>query len=415
MIARNRLVSASLRILLAAAACLAAGCDMNTYGASQIPELSERERWEPWFVAAYRAEAIDDPVRRCLQYPSPPNLKWSPAIVEALCRDEHTPVPQVDTIKAFIDRKDWEGLDAHYDGYLKRHYSGEDPEYIVYRVFPRYGWRDEADMLRYTQRWLKAQPEDAYANLLHSQYLIWKAWDTRSEKFASEISPERMRRTIALAREASLLLKRAIKAEPRLLPAHKCLIEASALAGETDLIPHVLKAAAKQSPTNYYVRAEAAFYKSPMWGGSYAELNALAADAEPYVDRNPRLSLLDARSKTQLGRVRERGKHYGRSLKAARDALQYGPEYELLELATRVSDDIGFESETQVYLSQIVRFNWATKQALMRRGWLWEQNGFYPWALNDYRSALKITPNDAALAKRIRDIEAKAGQMRTAK
>jgi hypothetical protein len=407
MASRKTRISAALRLVMAVAASLIVGCDMKSFDASEIPVLSERQRWEPWFTQAYKAEAISDPVQRCIEYPSPPNLEWPPAMVEALCRDIFTQVPQADTIKAFIDEQDWKGLKAHYDGFLARHYSGEDSEQILYRVFPRYSWHDEADMAGYTERWLKAQPQDAYANHMRAHYLLWKAWETRGEGYARDITPERARQAVATARQASLLLKRAIKVEPRLLPAHDSLIEASALGDQLELIPHILEAAAKQSPENFYVRFQAANYMRLIWGGSYEKLDALAADAEPYLDRNPRLNMLLGKSKGQLAQVRTRGKHYGRALSAAREALEHGPDDEILELAILASDEVGFESETLVYLSQVARFNRSPKNQLLRRGWLWEQNGYYAWALSDYRAAQKIPLEDPDLNERIAEIERK--------
>jgi hypothetical protein len=396
---------AVLGLFLAMTVSLMAGCGLMQ--PSEIPELSERARWEPIFTAIYKAETIEDPVKRCIEYPSPPHLDWSPALVEALCRDIFTQVPQADTVKAFIDQRDWEGLNKHYDGYLARHYSGEDPELILSRVFPRYSWHDEADMVRYTELWLKAQPQNPYANHLRSQYLLWEAWETRGEGTIRNIAPERVHQAAALATEASLLLKRAIKAEPRLLPAYENLIEASALAGKTESIPAILDAAAKQSPSNFYVRSQASDYMRLIWGGSYADLDALAADAEPHLRRNPRLSLLFGKSKGQLAQARTRGKRYGRALKAAREALKHGPDNEALELAILASDEIGYESESLVYLSQTIRFNRDPENQRTRRGWLWEQNGFYSWALQDYRAALTISPDSVEMKKRIAQIEQK--------
>jgi Domain of unknown function (DUF4034) len=411
MIGQQARTLIAIRLFMAAAMAIAAGC--NAITASEIPELSERPRWEPLFVAGYKAEAIQDPIRRCMEYPSPPHLDWSKAMIEALCRDEFTQVPQSDTVKAFIDKRDWEGLKTHYDGFIERHYSGKDPERVLYRAFPRYSWRDEADMDGYTKRWLSAQPQSPYANHMRAHYLIWKSWDTRGSGFASQVSPENMRNTVALAREAGLLLRRAIKAEPRLLPAYESLIEASVLGEQRDLLPRILDAAAAQSPDNYYVRSKAANFMQLKWGGLTTDLIVLAADAKAHIDRNPRLGLLLEKNASQLANIRINGEHHGRALKAARKALKYGPDYQALQFAATASDEIGFESETLVYLSQIIRFNRAPKDELMRRGWLWEYNGFYPWALNDYRAALKIAPEDANVKKRIAETEQKAKSAQT--
>jgi tetratricopeptide (TPR) repeat protein len=386
-------------------ALLLSGCDFKPF---QISELSERSESELAFETIDRAEAIADPVQRCIEYPSPPQVQWSKSMIETFCHDVFMEVPQAVTVKAMIDQKDWKGLQAYYDGYLARHLAGEDPEAVLYRVFPANSWRDEDEADRYSRRWLQARPEDAYANTLRAKHLIRRAWVVRGSGFASEISTENMRKTIALAREASVLLTRAVKAEPRLMPAYQTLIEAYMLGERPELMRRALQVASQQSPSNYYVREEAGDYLRLIWGGTPAELDALADDARRHLDRNPRLSLLLANNTTQLGHARYRGKRYGRALAAARDALESGPDYSALQLGADASERVGYETETIVYLSQIIRFNRGPKDELMRRGLLFEANRFYAYALRDYRAALAITPDDSKIRERIAETERKA-------
>lgn len=400
----GRSLTLSLALLLSAS--LLTGCDYKPF---QFPELSKRSESEKQFERIDRAEAITDPIRRCIEYPSPPGVKWPAAMIEAFCRDVHTAAPRADTIKAMIDRQDWNGLRSFYDGHLARHLSGEDQELVLYRAFHASGWRNEDEAERYSRRWLRARPDDPYANTLRAMYLVRRAWETRGTGFAREVSSDNMRRTIALAREASVLLTRAIKVEPKLMPAYTTLIDAYVLGGRSDLMRRVAQAASQESPDNFYVRAAAAEYLRLIWGGTPAELQAIADDASDHVDRNPRLRLLLAKNKAELTYVRVSEKHYGRALSSAREALEYGPDNHALHLAVTASDEVGYESETIVYLSQIIRFNLATKEEWMQRGRLWEYNKFYSRALHDYRAALAIAPHDASIEQRIAETIRKAG------
>ncbi len=389
-------------ISLIATTMLITGCDITP---SEISELSEPKKWEKVIADIEHTYSIEDPLRRCIEHPSPPHLQWPKALVEALCRDEFTLVRQSDAIKPMIDKRDWEGLRAHYDGYLTRHYAKQDPERAIYRAIPTYSWRDEADMAGYTKRWLDAQPQDPYANTLRSRYLIWRAWKVRGDGFASTVSPEQDRESTKLAREASILLTRAIKQEPRLMPAYETLIEAYMLSGEPELMRRTLQIAARHSPDNYYVRATGASYLRLIWRGTPKELDALADDAKDHLEDNPRLSLLFANTKSQLAYIRSNGERHGRALTAARDALEHGPHFSSLSQAAFDSDKVGYEIEAIVYMSQLIRFEHEPKDALVGRGWRWERVGFYPRALRDYREALRIAPDDTSLKKRISEIE----------
>ncbi len=394
-----------VRLMLIAVAAFASSCDFTP---SQIPELSRRSRSKPVFLAMDKADGIAGPMERCIGYPSPPHLDWPAPMVEALCRDAFSPMPKADLLRTMIDKGDWAALHAHYDGFLARHRSGQDPEKLLYRSFPARSWRSEDEADRYSRRWLQARPLDPYANTLRAMHLMRRAWETRGGGFASEVSEQNARKTASLAREASVLLVRAIEAEPQLMPAYNALIEASMLGEQPRMMRQVLAAAAHRSPDNYYVRDAGANYLRLIWGGTRAELGSLAKEAEQRRDHNPRLGMLLARDTAQLAQARSRGERHGRALAAAREALAMGPDYATLQLAADASEKVGYEAETIIYLSQIIRFNREPRNELWRRGWLWESNGFHARALRDYRALQALLPDDATVRQRVDEVQRKA-------
>jgi len=394
----------SLRAFSVVAFALAcAGCDFRP---RQISELSERDRYEPILARIDRAEAIADPVERCIATPSPPHLAWPEAMIEAFCRDQFTPVAQAETVRGMIDRSDWDGLRAHYDGYLKRHLSAQDPELLLYRAFPAHSWRSAEEAERYTLRWLKARPDDPYANTLRARQLVAEAWRVRGGGFASAVPAVKMQRTAQLAREAAILALKAAKTQPKLMPAYQTLIEAYMLSDQPDSMRRTLAVAVAESPANYYVRGEAAHYMRLMWGGSYAELDVLAEAARPHFGDNPRLRMLAGGAKADLAQVRSQGEHPGRALAAARESLEAGPKLSTLSHAAELSDKIGYESETLMYLTQYIRFERDRKWALLYRAGIFEMGPWYDRALRDYRAALAFEPGDAKVQAHIARVEA---------
>lgn len=384
-------------------ACLLAGCDFKP---RQISLLSERQRYEPLLKAIDQAETIKDPVERCLQTPSPPHLEWPADMVEAFCRDQFTPVAQAEVVRGMIDTKDWRGLDTHYAGYLERHLSGEDPELLLYRAFPVSSWRSDEEADRYSRRWQQAQPDSAFANTLRARQLIVQAWQVRGNGFIKDIDPKNLRRSIGLAREASILTLKAIKTEPRLMPAYSILIEAYMLGGRSELMRRAAHNALLQSPYNYYVRAEAAGYMRLIWGGNPGELGRFADAAKPHIQKNPRLRMLQGNAEAELAATRWRGKRPGRALSAMREALEFGPNLTALNDAAYLSDELGYESETLVYLTQIIRFERGPKDALLYRASIWELGRWHDRALRDYRAAQVFSKNDKRIAERIARLEA---------
>jgi tetratricopeptide (TPR) repeat protein len=385
-------------------AILLAGCDFSP---RQIPVLSERQRYEPLLKAIDQAETIKDPIQRCIQTPSPPHLKWPADMIEAFCRDQFTAVAQADVVRGMIDRKDWRGLDAHYAGYLERHFSGEDPERLLYRAFPVSSWRSDEEADHYSRRWQQAQPDNAFANMLRAKQLMNQAWRVRGNGFINDVDPKNLSRAIKLAREASLLALKAIKSEPRLMPAYSTLIDAYMLGGQSRLMHRALKSALRQSPHNYYIRADAAIYMQLRWGGTPEELERLSKQAEPSLPHNPRLGILRGAADAERSTLRSQAKRHGRALSMIRQSLEAGPDPNALYSAAHLSDKVGYESETLIYLTQMIRFERDRRDSLLYRGGIWELGGWYDRALRDYRAAQVFTPDDKAIAKHIARVEAR--------
>jgi tetratricopeptide (TPR) repeat protein len=355
-----------------------------------------------------RAEAESDPIKRCLAYPSPPNLNWSPALIEALCRDKFTGGSFAAELKPMIDTRDWKKLDKYFAGFLERHYSGEDPEYRLYRAFPLISWENGADADRYTLRWVKGAPDSPYANTARAKILMSQAWEARGGDFIRNVPPERLRRAVDLARQASALLSRAIKQEPKLLPAYDIMMDAYALGGQPQMMRRALRAALRQSPTSYYLRATAATYMGPLWGGTLDELDALVKEARPQFARNPRLAMLIPYRGIEEGRVLCLQKRYGPALSLLREALAVGPSHQALACAENSASKLGYHVEGLIYLSQDIRFERAPRDELLLRARFWEWDGDYPRALRDLRAAAKLYPTDQSIAKKLMEAEKRA-------
>lgn len=381
------------------------GCDRKP---SAIPELSDRKEYEKIFAEIDRAEAEEDPIERCLIYPSPPHLDWSPALIDALCRDKFTGGSFAAELKPMIDAREWEKLDAHFAGFLKRHYSGEDPEYRIYRSFPLISWKNDDDAERYTLRWLKGAPTSPYANTARAKILMSEAWEIRGGEFAKDVPPERMRRAMNLARQASTLLSRAIKQEPRLLPAYEIIMEAYVLGGEPELMRRALKAALNQSPSSYYIRSTASAYMSQFWGGTLEEQDAMVEDARPHFAENPRLRLLTPYREVEKSRQAYVNEDYRSALPLLREALKSGPSYEPLSRARYSASKLGYHVEGLLYLSQNIRFERAPGEELMLRAKLWEWDRDYTRALRDLRTAVRIFPSSEEYARELAEVEKRA-------
>lgn len=378
------------------------GCQWFKHEPASLMNFKE---FQQHIAVVDEAEAIADPVKRCLHYPTPPTFNWSRPLIEALCADMHTPVDHLPDIKRMIDAKDWSGLEAHFTEILRRHYSGEDPEYLIYRSFPLYSWKSQQEADDYTLRWLKAAPDDAYANMTRGNLLSNRAWQVRGDSVASKTDNRQMKNAKQLAKEASALLRKASILQPRLLPAYRTLMNAEMLAGDSDKVGETFRQAIRKSPHSYYVRNTLINFLEPKWGGSLRDMDWVVEDSEPYLARNPRLALLRARRVGMDGERFLGREWYGNALDQYREALEFAPEDNALGTAANIAYRERRYVQAIVYSTQEIRFSRDRADALSKRGTALEKIGEPDRAYCDYRAAIEENPEEAWSKRRIPKLE----------
>jgi tetratricopeptide (TPR) repeat protein len=388
------------------------GCQWFKHEPASLIDFKE---FQQHIAIVDEAEAIADPVKRCLHYPTPPTFNWSRALIEALCADMHTPVDHLPKVKRLIDAKDWDGLEAHFTEILRRHYSGEDPEYLIYRSFPLYSWKSQQEADDYTLRWLKAAPDDAYANMTRGNLLTHRAWEVRGGGSSSEtdkrlgylgvVDKKQMKIAATFANEAQILLRKASIIQPRLIVAYNTLINAEMLAGDSEKISGTFDQARRQSPHTYYVRNTLMNFLEPRWGGSLREMDRLVDEAEPHVARNPRLALLRARHVSMAGNRFLEREWYGNALDQYREALEFAPEDNALGTAANIAYRERHYLQAIVYSTQDIRFSRDISYALAMRGSALEKIGEPKRAYCDYQAAIEDYPGENTARRRIPKLE----------
>lgn len=362
-----------------------------------------------WLANLQNAESETDALKQCLLHPSPPGMHWPDELLEQLCADFRTPVPQAGLLREHIDRSDWKGLRAHFDRVLAGHYA-DGPEFLLYRAFPIISWGSEEAADTYTRRWLAAQPDDPFANAMRAKFLLQRAWNLRGWEFSKDTPRERMSQVRGLAVEAIGLASRAIEVEPRLLPAYEFLIDAAGLLGDQEAAARALQSATRQSPHTYYVRDVALKYLHPKWGGSIEAMDALVAEAQRHVGRNPKLVLLRAqRADVEGNEVPD--DQPAAALEAFRRSLAFGPYYTSATSAATMARDAGQHADAVVFWSVALRYTREPVMILHNRGAAWERIGKADLAMRDFAAASAINPMDAGLPLSMAYVEQKRGNL----
>ena len=234
--------------------------------------------------AAAKANAIADPLARCLAFPDLPGNAWPAGLARAHCELGHGPRIRLDDVRALLDSGDTAQLEARYTADLERHFARE-PSEAIHRDFDDFDASDAADDV--SERWLAAVPFSAYAHMARARHLL---------ELGSVPAPLRppdravvdMKYSVDRARP---LLERAVAIEPRLLPAYRDQIGIAQFGADQAQATQAYAAASKHDPWCRYTTAWHIAAYSPRSGGSYAQMDRLAATLAPHVAQRPLLAL----------------------------------------------------------------------------------------------------------------------------
>jgi hypothetical protein len=251
-----------------------------------------------FFLQAKAADAIADPLARCLAFPDLPGTRWPAGLTQAQCQQAFGPRITLETLRDHFARGDFAGLDALFARDLERHFTEAHDE-VIHRDYAQIGSHSSWD--QFTQRWLQASPRSAYALAARGRYLEEAASVARGNRSAADTSRDAFRVMSGLAKQGIDHYRRALAIEPRLLPAHVGLIALAMLDGRGAERDAAIAAAAKVDPDCFGVAAQAAVALSPKWGGDARRQAAYLAQVAQAATRRPLLALVAAQPAIDAG------------------------------------------------------------------------------------------------------------------
>ena len=117
-------------------------------------------------VAAMRkADAIQDPLQRCLAYPDLPGNTWTPGVAQARCTMFLSPLPYtLDDIAGLLDKDAGAAtLDATFRQLLEAHYTVPAKREQITRLLDVFSDGDRAKAERTARRWTAVAPDSEFA------------------------------------------------------------------------------------------------------------------------------------------------------------------------------------------------------------------------------------------------------------
>ena len=232
-------------------------------------------------------------------------------------------IEQEAEIRALFKNERFGALSAMMDKYVSA--MEEDPV-DEFRLDSFLGIFTEAnpDTERLLLKWKETFPYNYQPYLALAEYYCNQGWESRGGRYAKDTSDEQFQGMHDHFQKAEENIVKALKIKPKLMPAYQLLINMyNAYKPEIEE-NQVIQAALELFPHSVLIWSSCITAKEPRWGGSYAQMQALAQEAEQYNTINPNLTKLYGRIAIDQSWYLKQDKKYNEAIALLKDALTFG-------------------------------------------------------------------------------------------
>jgi tetratricopeptide (TPR) repeat protein len=354
----------------------------STGPASAQPPMLSLEGYQKYFVAVMEAEALQDPLARCLAYPALPGNEWATGMVEALCALV-PPEGSLDESQAVLKQPGGGAeLDRRFAALLEAHYNDPKQKDRIFRAYDNFD--DSAQAAALAQEWVRQSPDSAYARTARAWQLIDQGWEARGKKFMRETPADKVRRMEKFFAASIPDLDFALKQNPRLLPACDRLISigTSSSARLQDIGTSLCF---KADPASYRVMSSLIWATQPKWGGSLEQMRGIVAIARGQEDKNPALAALRGAQAGYESSQDTSPNHFVRTGPELERVSRLSPGY--LQDTSRAMINLDRPWDAFVYASQSIRFYREDDDAYYDRANALRRLNAYELAIEDAKRA----------------------------
>lgn len=354
--------------------------------------LFSREETYAFLDAAKRAEAIPDPLQRCLAYPDPPHSHWAHDAVVAYCKYRNQPIITFAEVKQLVQSGRVAELDHRFEQALQAQLTQPEAKGRLDRIFYA-DFHDGSFAIRpILDAWKRQSPDSPFAYAASGYAYVQMAFAARGDKETNETPVSNVESMERLATEADADLKRARALDPRLTPVYTEMIALGGLSMGRDYALSAAKAGLSMAPDDWDIRDQLMWLEEPKWYGSLAAMQELAHKAQAHASSNPLLKLL--LPEEALYRADNCSCSGNVEFVAYSGALdQLASSGFLLDAGDTGTDD-GNPQMAAIYLSEALRFNPALDGARINRIYALVEFDNAPWAISEADHLLKAAPNN---------------------
>jgi tetratricopeptide (TPR) repeat protein len=399
---------------------------------------SETEGLRTFLAGVATADAIDDPIQRCLAYPDPPGSHWSHDAVAAYCHYRIEPVMSVDDMDDLIRHGKASELDQRLADALRAQLTHSGTPELLDRIYNRNFWTSTPELRQQVEAWKHQSPRSAFAHAASGMLYVDEAQTARGGAYASDTPKSNIVAMKKLLKSAKGDLHKAIKLDPRMLPAYASMIRVGGLGSDNGYAHDAANRALAIDPSSFTIYSQLSWLAQPKWGGTLDAMRKVAEQAQGQANNNPLLVLLLPEAEAAQAGLDVCGCGTIEQLSAYNTVFDHAAMSDTLIAAANAAADNQTDPQHSlplalIYLSEASRFNPDNRdlrirrinflaemgqqqlaraeadrlvasfptdiRALNARAVLEVRTNDYPGAERDFKASLQITPDNRILAQ----------------
>jgi tetratricopeptide (TPR) repeat protein len=358
-----------------------------------------RDEGYAFLAAAKKAEAIADPLQRCLAYPDPPGSHWSHDAVVAYCRYRLQPLLTFAEAQSLIQQGRSAELDRRLADALHGQQTDPAARGLLDRIYQEAFQNGSFDIRPTLDAWKRDSPNSAFAFAASGTAYEAMAGEARGSKYVRDTPDSSMQAMDNLLTQADSDLRRAIALNPKIPSAHAALIHAKGLGSGRSEVDAAIHDALAAVPDDYDIYVTAMWTRQPNWGGSLDAMDRLAAQAQAQVQTNPMLKMLHSERPFYV--VWHCDCTQAQEMAAYPNAADEMPNSTNLATIGKLASDYHNLTMALVYQSEALRFAPGKEDARIGRAYALVDYDESAWAVADLSHLLAASPgNDKALDAR---------------
>lgn len=256
-------------------------------------ERRAAEDYAAFMIAVARADAITDPLQRCLQYPDLPETHWNSDTTRTYCiyRNHHT--MQLQDIEALLKAGKADEVDRIFQGYLDTQRRDSTQPGLLDIAFENAGFDDADDNVRRViDLWKQQAPDSAFALAASGVQYVDAAQKARGTSMAGELDDRQvdgMNQRVALAFKD---LDRVASTNSAITPIYPAMIHGAGMLGDDATMYRAAKLGLSVDPANFGIRVSMMNHAQRKWGSYFGGVDAQSTEDFSLANKNPLLNMV---------------------------------------------------------------------------------------------------------------------------